>query len=64
MNWPWESWRDEKWLTVLGYQSGHGSDNNSLKWIHSGPVSQNWAKKPARPIINLEPPYENHFGYQ
>jgi len=64
MNWPWDSWQDEKWLTVLGYQSGHGSDNNTLKWIHSGPVSRAWEKKPVRPIINLEPPYENHFGYQ
>jgi Protein of unknown function (DUF4038)/Domain of unknown function (DUF5060) len=56
MNWPWESWQDEQWLTVLGYQSGHGSDDNTLKWIHSGPVSRTWEKKPIRPIINLEPP--------
>ena len=64
MNWPWESWRDEKWLTVLGYQSGHGDDAATLAWIHSGPVSKNWQNKPVRPIINLEPPYENHVAYQ
>ena len=23
MNFPWKGWEDEKWLTVLGYQSGH-----------------------------------------
>jgi hypothetical protein len=65
MNWPWESWLGEKWFDVLGYQSGHGDDGKALAWIHSGPVSQSWdVWKPARPIINLEPPYEDHFGYQ
>jgi hypothetical protein len=64
MNWPWESWRDEKWLTVFGYQSGHGDDANTLAWIHSGPIAKNWQNKPVRPIINLEPPYEDHLGYQ
>jgi len=64
MNWPWEDWRGEMWLTVYGYQSGHGDDAANLKWIHSGPVKQNWQNKPPRPIINLEPPYENHLGYQ
>lgn len=75
MNWPWREWADEKWLTVLGYQSGHGDDANAVKWIHSGPVAAS-AKKAdptrpvvrtdvaVRPIINLEPPYEGHFGYQ
>ena len=64
MNWPWESWRDEKWLTVFGYQSGHGDDAKTLEWIHSGPIAKNWRNQPARPIINLEPPYEDHLGYQ
>jgi hypothetical protein len=63
-NWPWESWRDESWLTVLGYQSGHGDGENSNRWLHSGPPHQNWRAEPARPIINLEPPYEGHNGYQ
>lgn len=64
MNWPWESWRNEAWLDVLGYQSGHGDDARTVRWIHSGPPNENWQKQPARPIINLEPPYENHNGYQ
>jgi hypothetical protein len=76
MNWPWRDWADEKWLTVLGYQSGHGDDAATAKWIHSGPAAE-FAKKRdltkpvlrpegtlVRPIINLEPPYEGHFGYQ
>src|SRR5262249_7506867 len=64
MNWPWADWRDETWLTVLGYQSGHGDDADTLRWAHSGPPSLRWSKGPPRPVINLEPPYEDHLGYQ
>lgn len=66
MNWPWDQhgWRDEKWLSFLGYQSGHGDDVKTLAWIHSGPVSKAWRTEPVRPIINLEPPYEDHVAYQ
>jgi hypothetical protein len=65
MNWPWKGWEDEKWLTVLGYQSGHGDDANTLKWLQSGPPAEYGRReKLTRPVINLEPPYEDHFGYQ
>ena len=64
MLWPWESFRDEKWLDFIIYQSGHGDDEKTLHWIHSGPPSQHWKNPPARPIINIEPPYEGHLGYQ
>ncbi len=64
MNWPWADWRDEGWLTVLGYQSGHGDSPATLRWIHSGPPSEGWRRAPARPVINLEPPYEGHLAYQ
>ena len=62
--WPWESFRDEKWLDFIIYQSGHGDDANAMRWIHSGPPSRHWADPPPRPVINLEPPYEGHLGYQ
>jgi hypothetical protein len=64
MQWPFEEFRDEPWLSIFGYQSGHGDDARTLEWIHSGPPSQAWQRQPARPIINLEPPYEAHLGYQ
>jgi hypothetical protein len=64
MLFPFEAFRDEKWLDFLIYQSGHGDDARTLQWIHSGPVSSFWQKSPARPLINLEPPYEGHLGYQ
>lgn len=65
MNWPWKDWEDEKWLTVLGYQSGHGDSPATWKWIHSGPPAEYGKRdKFTRPVINLEPPYEAHNGYQ
>jgi hypothetical protein len=65
MNFPWKDWEDEKWLTVLGYQSGHGDDANTVKWIHSGPVAEYGQRQTIpRPVINLEPPYEGHLAYQ
>ncbi|MBS0208000.1 MAG: DUF4038 domain-containing protein [Planctomycetes bacterium] len=66
MNWPWNNngWRDEKWLSFLSYQSGHGDDVKTLQWLVDGPAAKNWNTKPIRPIINLEPPYEDHIAYQ
>jgi hypothetical protein len=64
MRWPWASFRDEKWLDFIIYQSGHGDDGKTLDWIHSGPPSHYWQEPPPRPFINLEPPYEGHLGYQ
>lgn len=65
MNWPWKGWEDEPWLTVLGYQSGHGDDAKTWAWLHSGPPAEYGARKtPRRPVVNLEPPYEGHYGYQ
>ena len=65
MNFPWKGWEDEKWLTVLGYQSGHGDDANTVKWIHSGPPAEYGKRQQfTRPVINLEPPYEEHVAYQ
>lgn len=63
-NFPWKDWEDEKWLTVLGYQSGHGDSEKALKWMTAGPVTEYGKRKEfTRPVINLEPPYEGHNGY-
>ena len=63
MRWPWDEFKDEKWLTAFGYQSGHGDDAETLRWIHSGPPATDWEDFSAGPIINLEPPYEDHVSY-
>jgi len=62
--WPWDAFLKERWVSIFGYQSGHGDSADTLRWIHSGPPSQKWRQKPYRPIINLEPPYEDHIAYQ
>jgi hypothetical protein len=63
-NWPWKAWEEEKWLTVLGYQSGHGDSPNTWRWIHQGPPAEYGQRKEwTRPVLNLEPPYEGHNGY-
>jgi hypothetical protein len=65
MNFPWQAWRDEQWLNVWGYQSGHGDDAKTWQWLHSGPPAEagRQAERIHRPLLNLEPPYEGHNGY-
>jgi hypothetical protein len=64
MQWPFDPFLNEPWVSFFGYQSGHGDDGNTLRWIHSGPPSEKWKLQPHRPVINLEPPYEDHIAYQ
>lgn len=64
MQWVWKEFIEEKWYGFVGYQSGHGDDDKTLNWITEGPLTDDWAKLPHRPFINLEPPYENHIAYQ
>lgn len=60
-SWIGRAYRDEAWLDVIGYQSSHGNQANVVNWINSGPPSRDWDKLPARPIINMEPNYEEIF---
>jgi hypothetical protein len=61
---PLEEFREESWLDINGYQSGHGDDEPTLAWLVAGPPAQGWPAEPIRPFINLEPSYENHLAYQ
>jgi hypothetical protein len=64
MHLPLAEFQNEAWLDINGYQSGHGDDEPTLAWIVAGPPATGWRQEPARPLINLEPPYENHLAYQ
>ncbi|MEZ5275174.1 MAG: DUF4038 domain-containing protein [Opitutaceae bacterium] len=64
MNLPYKELSTEPWLDIWGYQSGHGDDNATLAWIHSGPVAFSWPEDTRRAFINFEPPYEGHRAYQ
>ena len=35
-SWVFGEFRDEKWMTALGYQSGHDIDDATNSWIHHG----------------------------
>jgi hypothetical protein len=64
MHWVWPDFAEEKWYDFVGYQSGHGDSDATLKWLIEGPPAEDWMKLPHRPFINLEPCYENHTAYQ
>jgi hypothetical protein len=64
MNIPIDEFVGEGWLDIITYQSGHGDDAATLRWLTSGPPSEVWRREPPRPLLNLEPPYEDHIAYQ
>jgi hypothetical protein len=55
---------NESWIDFLCYQSGHGDGDEYDKWLLEGPPATEWNTDPLLPIINVEPPYENHVAYQ
>jgi len=63
-HWILPDFLHEEWLDILGYQSEHGIDDSDLRWLCFGPPSRNWHLEPKRPIINLEPNYEEHLAYR
>lgn len=57
-SWIGREYADEHWLDIVGYQSSHSNAKGTVDWINKGPMASDWDKLPARPIINLEPNYE------
>ncbi|HEY4299526.1 MAG TPA: glycoside hydrolase family 140 protein [Candidatus Didemnitutus sp.] len=49
--------QNETWLSVNGYQSGHGGGHDQPVWDF---IAHDYALKPVRPVIDLEPNYEDH----
>jgi len=62
-SWIGKEFRGEPWFSFIGYQSGHGDDEGTFRWLNQGPPSTNWNNKPTLPVINTEPNYEAHNGY-
>jgi hypothetical protein len=60
---PWEPYKDEPWLDVLFYQSGHGGSAAKWKWNATAGPAVDWRLTPRRPVIDAEPNYEAHLGY-
>ena len=57
-SWIGDAYAPEEWLNVVGYQSGHSTDERTVNFITQGPATQRWSQLPARPTINMEPGYE------
>jgi hypothetical protein len=64
MEWVGEAFREEPWYSLISYQSGHGDDHHTLRWLVEGPPAREWSNEPALPVINQEPCYEAHLAYQ
>jgi hypothetical protein len=63
--WSWvgDEFRDQSWLNFYIYQSGHSAEEPKIRWLPEGPHTGDWLKSPPRPIINVEPNYEDHPSY-
>lgn len=61
--WVGDEFRDQAWLTFLVYQSGHSADEALVRWLPEGPHTRAWQEEPARPIISIEPNYEDHPSF-
>ncbi len=57
-SWIGRAYADEDWLDIPGYQSSHSTSQGTVDWINKGPMVEDWDRIPARPIMNLEPIYE------
>lgn len=53
--WLLDEFRDQKWVDVFGYQSVTDVTDDALMWTVSGPLTAEWRKKPARPLIAFAP---------
>jgi hypothetical protein len=56
--WIGDNHAAEDWLDIVGYQSSHSDAQPTVDWINKGEIATRWPHLPARPVINLEPNYE------
>lgn len=61
LSWIGDVYDDQVWYDIASYQSSHSNRANTVNWINTGPVAQKWDKMRPRPVINMEPNYEEIF---
>jgi hypothetical protein len=57
-SWIGRLYANEAGLDIVGYQSSHNKGESVVNWINKGPMANEWDQLPPRPIINMEPNYE------
>ena len=57
-SWIGEAYADQEWLDIVAYQSSHSNQEGTVNWINKGPMAEWWDQLPPRPLINMEPNYE------
>jgi hypothetical protein len=72
IQWLGDDFKDEPWVDIVGYQSGHRGNEAAWRWLagHPGAAGQrgtvdrspaaNWQDTPGKIVLNLEPCYEDH----
>ncbi len=58
-SWIGKEYAQEEWLDIIGYQTGHNAQANTIDWMTKGPVAREWTQLPPKVFINLEPCYED-----
>jgi hypothetical protein len=59
LSWYGAVYDDEDWLDIVGYQSSHSTARRTVEFITRGPAAKEWDKLPPRPVLNMEPIYDN-----
>ena len=57
-SWIGDAYADQEWLDIVTYQSSHSNQEGTVNWINRGPMATRWDQLPPRPLINMEPSYE------
>ncbi len=56
-SWVGEIYGKESWYDMDGYQSSHGTGKRTVEFINKI-IAEGWKLNPPKPVINLEPCYE------
>lgn len=57
-SWIGDTYANQEWLDIVTYQSSHSNQEGTVDWINRGPMATRWDQLPPRPLINMEPNYE------
>jgi hypothetical protein len=57
VSWIGDIYGNEEWFDIDGYQSSHGTGESHVRFINQT-IADGWKMNPPKPVINLEPCYE------